>query len=172
VVHVIKRMLAALSALAVITVPTVTPTAVDVDCSGFVVDPRGLIGTAGHCVEIDPAVKNHFGGARCRRCPTRANSTLPIPTCWAETAATEQWQVQGRSPETEIAFKVEVIQPQNPNSPIERWSTAQILDFQRFDDGDNALLKLAGYPPLKPIVISEEPPEVGDAVTVVGFPAT
>jgi len=214
VVLVIKRMLGAISALAVIAVPAVTPAAqadVDIDeavtdsmiylqitftgavlvpgehmksgknawsppvdvgfnCSGFVVDPSGFIGTAGHCVEIDFAVRNDLRSSALHALFEEGELGAADPAVLAETAATEQWQVQGPNPESEVARKVEVIQPQGPGRQIDQWSTAKLVDFQRFDDGDNALLKLAGYPPLKPLVIAEITPEVGDAITSVGFP--
>lgn len=53
---------------------------------------------------------------------------------------------------------------------ISELSTVEVKDFQKFESGDNALVKITGMPPLKPLVIAHQAPQPGQALTAVGFP--
>lgn len=148
------------------------PVSTDYQCSGFVVDPAGFISTAGHCVEIDRGVRFDLRQAAVMAAFERGALTEPNQDRLTTVAMTEQWPVQGEDPETEVARRVEVIQPEDPDRRLDSWVTAKLVEFQRFDDGDNALLKLSGFPPLKPLIIADSVPKVGQTITAVGFPGS
>ena len=44
--------------------------------------------------------------------------------------------------------------PRMMNQVIDEWIPAQVVQFQQFREGDNALLKVSGLAPLQPLVIS------------------
>jgi serine protease Do len=141
-------------------------------CTGFVVDQTGYIATAGHCVDntsentkaairkqmLSNAVKNGMSEAK-------AGKILKI-------ANAEQWRVEGFDRGSPINRTVEVRQPDDPARVIKDWTTAQVVQFQQSDDGDNALLKVSGLAPLNPLVVADDVPASGEELTVVGFPGS
>ncbi|MDT5093395.1 MAG: hypothetical protein QOH60_2758 [Mycobacterium sp.] len=141
-------------------------------CTGFIVDPRGYIGTAGHCVQIRQEIKDYLRHVALK---TLSDANLlvaghPSVSDMADVAAEEQWPVQGPAPESDVGRKVDIVQPERPNRQIEKFVAAQVVDYQNFDAGDNALLKVSGFQGLKPLEIAETTPEVGQPITSVGFP--
>jgi hypothetical protein len=141
-------------------------------CTGFVVDPRGYIGTAGHCVQIRQEIKDFL---RLVAIKTQADGGKlaaghPPADDLADEAARDQWPVQGPAPESEVARTVEAVQPEGPHRQIEKFVIVQLVDFQAFEAGDNALLKVSGFPPMKPLEIADSSPDIGQAITSVGFP--
>ncbi|MBD0323432.1 MAG: trypsin-like peptidase domain-containing protein, partial [Aldersonia sp.] len=149
------------------------PTTVSSSCSGFFVDTTGFIATAGHCV--DPDGKNVKEAMRAQALADLAEqggltqSEVEIAT---EVANMQQWTVEGKDNGAPIERRVEVIQaPNTEGAVVDTWTTAQVVTFQKFEDGDNALLKLSGVPEAKPLVVSDAAPKDGQDVTSVGFPA-
>ncbi|MGE0220036.1 trypsin-like peptidase domain-containing protein, partial [Mycolicibacterium sp.] len=88
------------------------------------------------------------------------------------TANAEQWQVEGSRRGSLPDREVLVIQTESPSRVVDEFVTAQVVDFQRFDDGDNALLKVPASKPLKPLVIANQAPRPGQSLTSVGFPGS
>jgi serine protease Do len=70
-----------------------------------------------------------------------------------------------------MQVNVSVIQAGGPGRVIDKLTTARVTDFQNSASGDNALLKVAGMPPLKPLAIAQQAPHPGQRLTAVGFPA-
>lgn len=146
-------------------------TTVQYTCSGFVVDPSGFIATAGHCVDIDASVKADI---REQMFVDAVNAGAPESEAKAllDQANADQWAVEGKEPESPIDRHVVVIQPEGPNRVIDDPITVQVVDLQKSNDGDNALLKASGVAALKPLVIADAAPKPGQALTAIGFPGS
>jgi serine protease Do len=140
---------------------------VDFSCSGVIVDPAGYIATAGHCV--DP---NNQGVKQAILAQLFENGGDDTNTATrrAQNAMTQEWLVEGNEPGSQIDRVVSVIQPTGPGRVIDKFVTAQVVDFQKFDDGDNALIKVANEPPLPALPVADKAPAPGTALTSVGFP--
>jgi len=130
-------------------------------CTGFFVSENAMIATAGHCV--DPAM----GGRRSvvTRYLSDADRTDLIDTAY------QNWTVEGDQTGSHPALQVTVFQPTNlPDAVLERPQTAQVLDFQPFGEGDNALLRIASLTGTPPLTLAGQTPALGDPLTCVGFP--
>jgi serine protease Do len=140
-------------------------------CSGVIVDPTGYIATAGHCVGGDAAmVKQMFyQAAFLKAAPDLQNDPATLAK-WVNRAINGEWPVEGRYPGSQPTLKVVVIQPQMVGRIITQAATANVVDFQKFGDGDNALLKVSGLPPLPALPVADHVPPPGTAITSVGFP--
>ena len=136
-------------------------------CSGFVVDQAGddaYIATAGECVDPD-AAGNREGLIRA------AVINHHLPTDYVEelvqTGVSGGWGFEG------LQRTVEVIQPEGFGG-IHQSTPAQEVRLQRYDQGDNALLKVSllkvSVPTRpKPLVIADKGPEPGEPLTVIGI---
>lgn len=138
-------------------------------CSGFIVDPSGHIATAGHCVEVDDDTATMF---RISLIDELVDAQVISPEDRDEVllqAIQDRWNVEGPQG-GEPSIEVQVIQPRSPARVIDTPMVVDVVARQPFMDGDNALLKIANMAPLKPVVISETPPEAGQPVTAIGWP--
>ena len=142
-------------------------------CSGFAVDPSGFIVTAGHCVnpasrQIQDYIRRKFihqmalTGHLSLQCSEEAH---------ANSACQEQWPVSGEDVGSPMVVGVRVIQAGGPGRAIDKLTAATVTDFQNWKSGDNALLKVEGTPPLKPMVVAQQAPHPGQRLTAIGFPA-
>lgn len=129
-------------------------------CTGFFVSNDGDIATAGHCVEADAATE-----------VSAINNVLGELTeeGWDVTgleAATLDWAVEVGDPTAAVGQPTGV-----PDGIFSGGSmmTAQIVDFQGFGAGDNALLRVADLEGTPGLPIGQDTPAVGDPVTSVGF---
>jgi serine protease Do len=139
----------------------------DFSCSGVIVDPAGYIATAGHCVDPnDPEVKQ----AILTQLYLNSGEDLDAATKDADNAFSQEWQVEGQQPGAPIDRSVEVIQPEGPGRVIDHFVTAQVVDFQKFDDGDNALIKVANQAALPALPVADKAPAPGTGLTSAGFP--
>jgi serine protease Do len=140
---------------------------VDFSCSGVIVDPTGYIVTAGHCV--DP---NNQGVKQAILTQLFLNSgdDADAAARATQSAINQEWMVEGKQPGSPIDRLVSVIQPEGPGRIIDHFVTAQVVDFQKFDDGDNALIKVANEPSLPALPVADKAPVPGTALTSVGFP--
>lgn len=145
-------------------------TEVDYTCTGFIVDPAGYIATAGHCVNIDSDTKEDIRSQMISDLVSNGQLDESKKDDVTNTANDEEWPVEGQNPESPIQRVVQVVQPEGPHRVINQFTTAQVVDAQSFDDGDNAVLKVSGLPPLQPLVIAHKDPEDGTPVTSIGFP--
>lgn len=145
-------------------------TEVDYTCSGFVVDPAGHIATAGHCVNIDPATKEDIRSQMIANLVDNGRLDESKQQDLTDRANLDEWLVEGKEAGSPIIRQVQVVQPDGPHRVISEFTTAQVVDVQNFDDGDNAVIKVSGMPPLQPLVIADKAPDPGTPLTSVGFP--
>ncbi|MBK9695981.1 MAG: trypsin-like peptidase domain-containing protein [Propionibacteriaceae bacterium] len=133
-----------------------------VTCTGFFVSEDAMIATAGHCV--DPSVSGRE--AVVTQYLTDENSTDLIDT------AVKNWTIEGEKADSNPALKITVFQPTNlADAPLAKAQTAQVLDFQPFEKGDNALLRIASLKGTPALTLAKGTPALGEAVTCIGFPA-
>lgn len=139
----------------------------DFSCSGVIVDPAGYIATAGHCVDPNNAeVKQSI----LTQLYLDSGEDIDAATKDADNAFSEEWQIEGQQPGSPIDRSVEVIQPEGQGRVIDHFVTAQVVDFQKFDDGDNALIKVANQPALPALPVADKAPAPGTGLTSAGFP--
>lgn len=129
-------------------------------CTGFFVSEDAMIATAGHCV--DPTSGKRSVATRFL---TDAGSTDLI------NIAVNNWTVEGEQAGSSPALQITVYQPTNlPGAILTNPQTAQVLDFQPFNNGDNALLRIANMKGTPPLTLAQKAPSLGEAVTSIGFP--
>lgn len=131
-------------------------------CTGWFASDEGHIATAGHCVE--PGIG-------------RRHILQTFLTEWDAMdlfgEAVAGWTVEGYETGSEIARAVEVVQPDAADDPIiDSWTTAQVIAFQDFADGDAALLKVAGIDGSTPLQVAQNTPGIGSEIVSIGFPGT
>ncbi|MFE5407237.1 serine protease [Microbacterium sp. NPDC056569] len=131
-------------------------------CTGWFASDEGHIATAGHCVEVDASVRDAI------------IYQFLVDLDREDLFATAQsWTVEGYEDGSDVDRTVHVIQPHAALDPvIEDYTVAQVIDFQSFEDGDAALLRVAGATGTVPLPIAQAAPAVGDDVTSIGFPAS
>lgn len=138
-------------------------TTVGAGCTGFFVSGEGDIATAGHCVEADSS--------------TRVSAIANV----MEDLMAEGWDLTGLTP-TNVDWGVGVGEPTayvGQRSGIEGGALsgeppmiAQIVDFQGFASGDNALLRVADLDGTVGLPVGADTPVRGEQVTAIGFPAS
>jgi serine protease Do len=146
-------------------------------CTGYFVDTKGSIATAGHCVnnnDDDELADDMREAAVAAVAKKQGRSET-----WAENiltrAKSEKWQVRGienGSRTNDIASRtVRADQPTGTGQVLTDWADVDVVGFQKFDDGDNAVLRLKDVPKnIEPLVVSAAEPKPGDPITAVGFP--
>lgn len=130
-------------------------------CTGFFVAKDAMIATAGHCV--DPQMGGRMSLAT--QYLTEVDRTDLIETAY------QNWTMEGDQTGSAPALQLTVFQPTNlPDAVVEKPQTAQVLDFQPFSEGDNALIRIAALDGTPPLALAEETPSLGEELTCVGFP--
>ncbi|MFT4199442.1 S1 family peptidase [Gordonia sp. (in: high G+C Gram-positive bacteria)] len=138
-------------------------------CTGYVVDPAGYIATAAHCVDTgDESMKNLFR----KEAVLSIMGDVPAAQQIAARAVSEGWEVRGAGGEGDKpSMSVRVKQPVGDHQIIRDWTPAQVVDYQTFKDGDNAVLKLSAAPSgLVALPIAATAPAIGEDITSIGFP--
>jgi S1-C subfamily serine protease len=131
-------------------------TKVSFNCTGWFVSNTGDIATAAHCVETDP---DKIRAAYANVISEQGLTGVP--------ANEADWPVQFEpSPLIEIGQPVGI-----EGGPLsdKNFLTAQLVDKQTFQTGDNALLRIANMKDTPALPVSTKTPEVGDNVTSIGF---
>ncbi|WP_161927943.1 S1 family peptidase [Gordonia crocea] len=143
-------------------------------CTGYIVDPTGFIATAGHCVNAsDESLKNELREQVVLDLAKKQNWAESKAVAIYQRALRESWPIRGGGGDGDTpSVSVKAKQASGPNQVIRDWTTLQVVASQPFKDGDNAILKLNSLPgPLTGLPIAKEPPQTGEAITSVGFPA-
>ncbi|MGV9710858.1 S1 family peptidase [Gordonia sp. NPDC003424] len=143
-------------------------------CTGYIVDPTGYIATAGHCVNAgDPEIADAFRQEAVVAIAKAQNRDITWARDTLELAKTDAWPVKGDAQTSNVPDRsVSIEQPSGPKRIFADPTTVQVIDFQEFKEGDNAVLKVNNTSgPLPALVISSAVPEPGDPCTSIGFPA-
>lgn len=130
-------------------------------CTGFFVSKEAMIATAGHCV--DPQMGGRMSLAT--QYLTDVDRTDLIDTAY------QNWTIEGDQNSSPPALQLTVFQPTNlPDAVLEKPQTAQVLDFQPFSEGDNALIRIAALNGTPTLALAEQTPALGEPLTCIGFP--
>ena len=137
------------------------PIQVTSSCTGWFASEQGHIVTAGHCVdpaEVEADVLAAF----------LARQGLDLDPSQLD------WSVEGSGDHASPDLtKVWAVQPSAVEGAVlEDPLTAHVVDWQPFDAGDLALLRVDNLPePTPALAVAAESPSVGDEVTAIGYPA-
>ncbi|THJ04661.1 trypsin-like peptidase domain-containing protein, partial [Nocardioides sp.] len=142
---------------------------VTVTCTGFVVNPDGWIATAGHCVDpgigrehvrdvaTDWALDNYYSAGVTFE-DARSDVTLYI------------FDRNDEARRNRVHRAVHVTLPAAvTGGEAEQDLPARVIDWQTFDHGDGALVKVEASD-LHALPLSSEDPQIGDPITSVGYP--
>ncbi|NMO01202.1 trypsin-like serine protease [Gordonia sp. TBRC 11910] len=141
-------------------------------CTGYAVDTKGSIATAGHCVNgKGDDIVDAFRQKSIELLQSEYNWTDAEATANYKIATADKWPVSGSTADSTASptRSVAVQQPSGNGQVLTDWVDAEVVDFQQFDDGDNALLRINNQN-LVPLAISTDVPQPGEAITAVGFP--
>jgi serine protease Do len=151
--------------------PKWVKTVAESSCTGFVVDSSGFIATAGHCVDnTSEDTKAMIRDQMISDEVKRGNLDAADKDSFLQLANNQEWLVEGYDRGSPIERKVEVMQPDDADRVIDRWTTVQVVQYQAAKQGDNALLQVMESKPLPPLVVADKVPASGEPLTVVGFP--
>lgn len=137
---------------------TEDPASAVIQCTGWFASDDGHVATAGHCLEESDEIEEYM-----------------LDNLLAENGIPrEDFDARGVTwyPEVENT-RAEVSQPSGiEGAPLsgDEPIVAEIVEFQGFDDGDNALLKINKLKNTPALPVAEDQPEVREEVTAVGFP--
>lgn len=129
-------------------------------CTGFFVSDSGHIATAGHCLEPDGSTVVAAIDDVLWQLEYEGHDISGLD------ALTLDWDVTFDDPTATVG------QPSGVEGGIlsgEMLMTAQIVDLQSFEKGDNALLRVADLDGTPGLPIGEGTPAVGDEVVAIGF---
>jgi serine protease Do len=135
-------------------------------CSGVIVDPTGFIATASHCV--DPTFAENKQGIY-QQLFQDMNMSADDVTNMTQTAVNDEWPIEGKGPGSPVEPIVTVVQV-GQGAIITQPTTAQILDHQPVDNGDNAVIRVPNEPPLPALPVADKAPTPGTDLVSVGFP--
>jgi len=132
-------------------------------CTGWFASTEGDIVTAGHCVDPDEG-----------RTAILTNYLSSQDAMDSLSDAIVNWTVEGQNDGDDVERTVQVVQPSDVEGAIITSNpiTAQIVDFRGFEEGDLALLRVAGIKSTPPLTVATTHPTNGDALTAVGFPGS
>jgi hypothetical protein len=132
-------------------------------CTGWFASTTGHIVTAGHCVDPQEGrtlILKQF----------LANNDAMNLLSDAET----NWKVDGGSEGKALVREVKVVQPKAVTGAVITDATiAQVVDFKPLEEGDMALLHVAGLSSSTPALsVNESKAEIGAPLTAIGFPGS
>jgi hypothetical protein len=132
-------------------------------CTGFFVSAEGEIVTAGHCVEVDSQVRLAAINLTLDQLAAEGSDVTGLE------AADLEWETSFSRPRARVG------QPTGVADGIlsgQDMLIAQIVDWQSFEDGDNALLRVADLKQTPGLPVSTDTPSMGQEVTAIGFPGS
>jgi S1-C subfamily serine protease len=135
-------------------------------CSGFIVNPDGVIMSAGHCV--DPAEVHHD-------LVVKAAQQAYADGSWTASSLTElvehgllNWKIEGETagqlPDPKISVQ---LSPEAGGDVL----PARVRSFTPFDKGDIAMLKIEARD-LPTVELATDDAAIGTEILAVGFPAS
>lgn len=134
------------------------PSSAVFSCTGWFVSDVGHVASAGHCFEDSAGVSD----AMVNNALTEAGLDPADP---ALEEVTWQYRVDATTAYVSQPSGIED-GPLSGDDPV----LAQILEFQGFTDGDNALLRIANMKDTPALPVAQGQPEVGEEIVIVGFP--
>lgn len=132
-------------------------------CTGFFVSAEAEIVTAGHCVEVDSQVRLAAINLTLDQLAAEGSDITGLE------AADLEWETSFARPRARVG------QPTGVADGIlsgQDMLIAQIVDWQSFEDGDNALLRVADLKETPGLPVSTDTPAMGQEVTAIGFPGS
>lgn len=125
-----------------------------IQCTGWFVSDIGHVATAGHCLEADQSI---------------------VTRLYIDVIEDQDIGVEGLELEDlDWAYELDdptayVGQPSVVDGVLDDPTVAQIVAQQPFENGDNALLRIANLKGTAALAIADEQPEVGEEVVAIGF---
>ena len=138
-------------------------------CTGYVVNPDGYIATAGHCVNPDEVKATFIQKAAQWALDNGyyASSTLTLEDVLGFDDYVVQNADKKKTPDRNVtaAWGVSAGGVQTGKA-----LPARVIKYQKFDDGDAALLKVEATN-LNALPLSDTQPEIGTEIVSIGYPA-
>jgi S1-C subfamily serine protease len=138
-------------------------------CTGYVVNPDGYIATAGHCVNPDEVKAEFIQQAAQWALNTGyyASSTLTLQDIIGFDDYVVMNADKKKTPDRQVtaAWGVSAGGVQTGKA-----LPARVIKFQKFDDGDGALLKVEATN-LNALPLSDTTPDIGMQIVSIGYPA-
>jgi serine protease Do len=149
------------------------PFVLNTQCTGFIVNPDGYIATAGHCVDPKGEILDAFVAEAAQWALDTAyyaDRTLTLE----EIVAFDDYRVEGletenRGPDREITVAWGATAS---GLEASQQMTARVIDFQPFDKGDAALLKVEETDLNAIPLATDAEVRVGTEVVSIGYPSS
>ena len=126
-------------------------------CTGWFASDEGHVATAGHCLEPDQSTIQDL------YTKVIAGNNIDIGELRIEDL---EWRYELDEPVAYVGQPSGIEGgPLAGDNPI----IAQVIEFQGFDNGDNALLKIANMSDTPALSVASVRPEVGDDIVAIGF---
>jgi len=146
---------------------------IDTQCTGFVVNPDGYIATAGHCVDPKGDITDMFVAAGAQWAVNTgyyADKTLTAD----DVVGFGDYRIEGEDTKNRGPDRAITVAWGATASGLQasQQKTARVIDFQAFDKGDAALLKVEETD-LNALKLSTDAEvDVGTEVVSIGYPAS
>jgi serine protease Do len=146
---------------------------IDTQCTGFVVNPDGYIATAGHCVDPKGDITDMFVAAGAQWAVNTgyyADKTLTAD----DVIGFGDYRIEGKDTKNRGPDRAITVAWGATASGLQasQQKTARVIDFQAFDKGDAALLKVEETD-LNALKLSTDAEvDVGTEVVSIGYPAS
>lgn len=146
------------------------PLTVEFTCTGFVVNPNGYVGTAGHCVNYDQGVAEALKEKAAEWARTH---NYYEDNNWAISDAVADYDAVGLdgsgTPQREVrlAWSSDV-----SGTEVATLKVARVISSQPFDQGDAALLKVEATNLNALPVAATTDAQIGQQVVTIGYPAS
>ncbi|MFZ1161590.1 trypsin-like peptidase domain-containing protein [Mycobacterium sp.] len=145
------------------------PFKVTISCTGFVVNPTGYVGTAGHCADLGPE------GARADIIHQIVNQDVQKdPTIDASkffSDAMANWKIEGQAGGSPIDQKLRVAIDPGPGAKPQVLP-ARVVEVRPVSQGDVALLKVEATDLPSSELAAGSDVQVGQQVVSIGYPAS
>ena len=137
-------------------------------CTGFVVNPDGWLGTAGHCVDPSTAkdliLKNAASAYMDQFPDSPAGRDLVATIEWLQKNARVEGDTPDRGPETSLTVLY------GTGTKVTGKMPATVVDFRPLGKGDVALLKVEKHNLPSAELASDADVSIGTSILAVGFP--
>ena len=146
------------------------PFTVDFTCTGFVVNPNGYVGTAGHCVNYGPNVAAALDQKAAEWALSHdyyESKTLQVKDVVGDYLATGPSGSGAAQRDVFLAWSSQVSGTEMTTAKV-----ARVISSQPFDQGDAALLKVEATGLNAVPVAANSDAQIGQQVVSIGYPAS